>query len=335
VDVMRVVVIGAGRMGSIRAEDLAADERVTEVLIANRTPVRAERLASELGARALPWEQITETDADGYVMALATDAHATLLESLLERGVPILCEKPIALTIHETEHICALAAASGAPVQIGFQRRFDPAMRRARSAVESGELGTVYDISLTSRDHTPPDRFFLPGSGGIFRDLHVHDLDLVSWLTDSPIETVQAAARIRGEGPYEEFGDFDTTRIVAVTESGVLASICGSRHDARGHDVRLEIFGSKDALSAGITPRTPLRVLDDPGVPVDHDPYTGFIDRFRDAFRAETASFVDTIGGAANPCPPQAATESLRAAIACEIAVREGGAITVRDVTDG
>ena len=192
----------------------------------------------------------------------------------------------------------------------------------------------LYDISLTSRDHTPPDRFFLPGSGGIFRDLHVHDLDLIAWLTDSPIETVQATAQIRGEGPYAEFEDFDTTRIVTRTESGVLASICGSRHDARGHDVRLEVFGSKDAISAGINPRTPLHILDDPGVLIDQDPYTGFIDRFRTAFRSETRSFVDLVLGADNPCPPEAATESLRAAIACEIAVRDGGTITVRDVRD-
>jgi myo-inositol 2-dehydrogenase/D-chiro-inositol 1-dehydrogenase len=331
---MRVVVIGAGRMGGIRAEDLAADGRVTELLIANRSSQRAEKLAADLGARSLPWGEVATTDADAYVMALATDAHADLLQTLLQRGVPMLCEKPIALTLRETEHICSLATASGAPLQIGFQRRFDPAIKQARLAIERGELGTLYDISLTSRDHTPPDRFFLPGSGGIFRDLHVHDLDLIAWLTDSPIETVQATAQIRGEGPYAEFEDFDTTRIVTRSESGVLASICGSRHDARGHDVRLEVFGSKDAISAGINPRTPLHILDDPGVLIDQDPYTGFIDRFRTAFRSETRSFVDLVLGADNPCPPEAATESLRAAIACEIAVRDGGAITVRDVRD-
>jgi myo-inositol 2-dehydrogenase/D-chiro-inositol 1-dehydrogenase len=334
VNAMRVVVIGAGRMGSIRAHDLAADDRVSELLIANRTGERADALARELGAQSIAWEHVARTDADGYVMALATDAHAALLERLLRHGKPLLCEKPIALSISETEHICALAADNSAPLQIGFQRRFDPAFEQARLAIDSGALGTIYDLAVTSRDHTPPDRFFLPGSGGIFRDLHVHDLDLIAWLTSSPIESVQAAAEIRGEGPYAEFGDFDTTRITARTESGVLASICGSRHDARGHDVRLEVFGSKDALSAGITPRTPLRVLDDPGVAVDQDPYTGFIDRFRAAFRSETRSFVDLIEGAQNPCPPQAATESLRAAIACEIAVREGRRVAVRDVRD-
>lgn len=331
---MRIVVIGAGRMGGIRARDLAADPRVSDLMIANRSPERAQSLASELGARAIDWTEITTTAADAYVMALATDAHSGLLTELLSRGAPILCEKPIALSIAETARICELADAQGTPVQIGFQRRFDTGIAQAREAAKSGALGTIYDITLTSRDHTPPDRFFLPGSGGIFRDLHVHDLDLVAWLTDSPIRTVQAVAHVRGEGPYEEFDDFDITRIIAVTESGVVASIAGARHDARGHDVRLEIFGSNDSLSAGITTRTPLRALDGPDVGIDIDPYTGFIDRFREAFRAETTRFVDLVAGADNPCPPRAALDSLRAAIACEIAVRTGETVLVPDVRD-
>jgi len=331
---MRVVVIGAGRMGGIRAHDLAADPRVSELLIANRTPDRARELAEQLQAGSIEWDDITSVDADAYVMALATDAHSDLLTDILARGVPVLCEKPIALSVAETERICALAAASNAPLQVGFQRRFDDGIAQAAQAIASGALGTVYDIVLSSRDHVPPDRGFLPGSGGIFRDLHVHDLDLVAWMSGSPIAAVQAAAQIRGDGPYEEFGDFDITRIIARTESGVLASISGARHDARGHDVRLEVFGSKDSLSAGITPRTPLRTLDGGGVAVDVDPYTGFIDRFREAFRTETGRFVDVIAGATNPCPPQAALDSLRAAIACEIAAREGGTVHVKDVTD-
>lgn len=331
---MRVVVIGAGRMGGIRATDLAADSRITDLLIANRTRDRARSLAEELDAGVIDWDSVVDTDADAYVMALATDAHSHLLESLLQRGVPILCEKPIALTIAETQRICELANASGAPLQIGFQRRFDPGISQAREAARSGALGTIYDITLASRDHTPPDRDFIPGSGGIFRDLHVHDLDLVAWLVDSPVARVQASSAIRGEGAYAEFGDADITRIIATTESGILASISGARHDARGHDVRLEIFGSTDSLSAGITTRTPLRVLDRSDVNVDVDPYTGFIDRFREAFRSETRSFVDVMAGAPNPCPPESALDSLRAAIACEISARDGRAVSVRDVID-
>lgn len=331
---MRILVIGAGRMGDIRATDLAADPRVDEVLITNRTQHRAVDLAQKVGGRAVDWEQAAVTEADAYVMALATDAHGDLLDALLSHGKPILCEKPIALTISDTERICAKVEETGTPMQIGFQRRFDAGITRVHQAIGSGEVGTLYDLVLASRDHTPPSREFLPGSGGIFRDLHVHDLDLVAWLADSPIATVQATRAIRGDGDYAEFDDADITRIIAVTESGILASIAGARHNARGHDVRLEVFGSKDSLSAGITSRTPLLTIDGADVGVDQDPYTGFIDRFREAFRAETVAFADLATGGANPCPPKAALDAMRAAVACEVSVRTGRAVDVKDVRD-
>lgn len=329
-----VVVIGAGRMGDIRATDLVADPRVSRILIANRTPERAVALAERVGGEAIDWNTAAETTADAYVMALATDAHGDMLDRLLEHGKPILCEKPIALTIADTQRICDKAAQAGVAMQIGFQRRFDAGMARAREFVESGSLGTVYDLVLASRDHTPPGRDFLPGSGGIFRDLHVHDFDIASWIVGSPIETVQATRAIRGEGDYAEFDDADVTKIIATTESGVPISITGTRHDARGHDVRLEIFGSQDSLSAGITSRTPLITLDGDDVGIDTEVYSGFIDRFREAFRAETTAFVDVIAGAPNPCPPSAAINALRAAIACEHSVATGQRILVRDVSD-
>lgn len=331
---MRVLVIGAGRMGDIRSTDLSADPRVGEVLIANRTQHRANDLANRIGGCAVDWERVDSTEADAYVMALATDAHGYLLDALLATGKPILCEKPIALTITDTERICARVEETGTQMQIGFQRRFDAGIAEVQRRISTGEIGAIYDLVLASRDHTPPSRDFLPGSGGIFRDLHVHDLDLVAWLTGSPIATVQATRAIRGEGDYADFDDADITRIIAVTESGVPTSISGARHNARGHDVRLEVFGSKDSLSAGITARTPLLTIDGVDVAIDRDPYTGFVDRFREAFRSETAAFVDLVEGGPNPCPPQAALDAMRAAVACEVSVGTGRAVAVNEVHD-
>ncbi len=334
-EAMRILVVGAGRMGDIRASDLAADPRVDEVLVANRTRNRAQALADRIGGVVVDWTDAERCEADGYVMALATDAHADLINSLLDHGKPLLCEKPIALTIAETERICTRVERAGVSMQIGFQRRFDGGIARIHRAIADGSIGQLYDLTMTSRDHTPPGRNFLAGSGGIFKDLHVHDLDLVAWLSGSPIETVQATRAIRGEGDYAEYDDADITRIIAVTESGVPASISGARHDARGHDVRVEAFGSRDSLSAGITARTPLRTLDGPDVTIDVSPYTGFVDRFRDAFRAESTAFVDMVDGAPNPCPPQAALAAIRAAVACEVSARSGRTVQVQEVTDG
>lgn len=334
-ETMRVLVVGAGRMGDIRASDLAADPRVDEVLVANRTHERARALADRIGGVVVDWTDVERCEADGYVMAIATDAHADLINALLDHGKPLLCEKPIALTIAETERICTRVEKAGVSMQIGFQRRFDEGIALVHQAIADGTIGRLYDLVLTSRDHTPPDREFLAGSGGIFKDLHVHDLDLVAWLSGSPIATVHATRAIRGEGDYAHYDDADVTKIIAVTESGVPASISGTRHDARGHDVRLEAFGARDSLSAGITARTPLRTLDGPDVSIDVDPYTGFVDRFREAFRAESTAFIDMVAGAPNPCPPQAALAAIRAAVACEVSARTGRSVDVREVTDG
>lgn len=330
---MRVLVIGAGRMGAIRVEDLAADPRVDEVLVANRSDARAAELADRHSVRHLPWSQALEADVDGTVVALATDAHADLLESVLRRGRPVLCEKPIALTLEDTSRIIALAHDEATPLQIGFQRRFDVGIRAIRDQIADGRLGVVYSLRLLSHDHTPSSIDFLAGSGGIFRDLHVHDLDLIRWLTSSEIETVHATKAVRAHQQYSEYDDADVSLIHAVTSSGIQVSVHGARHDAVGHDVRVEAFGSLDSVTAGLDPRTPLHALGT-GAWEGALPYSGFVDRFREAFRHETGAFVRLVSGQdENPCPPEAALESLRAAIACEMSAATGAPVRVDQVT--
>ncbi len=332
---MRILVIGAGRMGAIRVEDLCSDPRVDEVLVTNRTAERAERLAAEFGARAVPWDQATADLADATVVAVGTDAHAHLLDGLLLRGRPVLCEKPIALTLQDTRSVIELAHQHQAPLQIGFQRRFDEPLASLHDDISAGRLGTLYSMTMTAHDHQPSGPEFIAGSGGIFRDMHVHDFDLVRWLTGSEVATVYATKAVRHHHVYSEFDDADVTAIHLVTESGVQVIITGTRHDALGHDIRLEAFGSGDSVSAGLNIRTPLRPIEG-DLSLSNPPYAGFVDRFRDAFRNETAAFVTlALGEADNPCPPDSALESLRIAVACERSVETGGPVRVADVGDG
>jgi myo-inositol 2-dehydrogenase/D-chiro-inositol 1-dehydrogenase len=335
---VRIAVIGAGRMGAIRATDLVADPRVDEVLIANRKQGRAEELAAAVGAVPIPWAQvatpaaITALGADGIVVALATDAHAGVLEATLRTGRPTLCEKPIALTLEDTSKVVALADSHGTTLQIGFQRRFDPGIRAMHDRIASGGLGALYSMSLLSHDIAPSGPEFIAGSGGIFRDLHVHDFDVIRWLTGSEIDTVYATRAVRAHHAYAEFDDADTAVIHAVTASGVQVVVRGARHNALGHDVRVEAQGSSDSVVAGLTSRTPLHVMDG-ALGIDTDPYAGFVDRFREAFRLETAAFVSVVEGSSpNPCGPDAALESLRVAIACERSVASREPVRVGDV---
>jgi len=330
---MRVLVIGAGRMGAIRVEDLAADPRVDEILITNRTHGRAQELAERFGADVLPWEQATQDVADAVMVTVGTDAHDDLLAGVLPHRRPVLCEKPIALTLAGTSQVIDEAARWEVPLQIGFQRRFDEAIMGVQSTIASGALGSVYCLSMTAHDHTPSAREFIAGSGGIFRDMLVHDFDLVRWLTGSEVETVYATSAVREHQDYADFDDADVAAVQLVTTSGVQVVITGTRHDALGHDVRLEAFGSRDSVSAGLNPRTPLRTVE-ADLPLNTHPYTGFVDRFREAFRRETASFVSLARGEiTNPCPPDSALESLRIAIACETSVATRKPVQVAEVT--
>lgn len=329
---MRILVVGAGRMGSIRVTDLVADARVDRVLVTNRRAERAEALSAETGATALAWDRFGEAEVDAVVVAVGTDAHDHVLRTVLPWGVPVLCEKPVALTLDATHSMLDLAELHGSPMQIGFQRRFDDGIRTVRESIESGRVGTLYSITMTSHDIAPSPSEFIAGSGGIFRDLHVHDFDLVRWLTGSEIDTVYATKAVRKHRDYADYDDADVSAIAAVTTEGIQVIITGARHDALGHDVRLEVFGSGDSVAAGLNHRTPLRAVEDESR-LNVDPYAGFVDRFRNAFRAETRAFVSFVGGdIANPCPPASAVESLRIAVACERSIESRSAVHVRDV---
>lgn len=338
---MRVLVMGAGRMGALRAEDLAADPRVTEVLVANRAPERAEALAARLGGTPVPWDRVAGLagTVDGVAVTSATASHAEALERVLAWGRPVLCEKPIASTLAESRRLVDLAEAHGAALQVGFQRRFDAGLRAVQRRAASGDLGTLYALRLLSHDREPGAPEFIASSGGIFRDLHVHDLDLVAWLTGSPVESVYATLAVREHRRYDvrhavpsgDVPDGDTSLLHVRTASGVQASVHGARHDPRGYDVRVEVFGSRDSVAAGLTGRTPLLTPDDEAL-LPGPAYDGFVDRFRPAFRAETAAFVDLLQGAANPCPAPTALAALRAAIACEVSVLRGGPVRVAEI---
>ena len=336
---MRIVVVGAGRMGIIRAEDLAADGRVDEIVIANRNPARAAELAARVGGQVVPWGEWP--DADGYAVTTATDTHAELIGALADRGAPLLVEKPLAMTLEECDALMAVTDN----MQIGFQRRFDAGIRGIKEALDSGRLGVLYTLTLTAHDIAPGTPEFIAGSGGTFRDMLVHDLDLARWVTGSEISTVYATGTVRNHPDYAAADDFDVVTATLTTESGVPILVSGTRHDPVGHDIRMEAFGSLDSISAGLVPRAPLHAAeadDEPELLGEFlgdiprgiiEPFTGFMDRFRPAFTAETSAYVDFVRGERdNPCTPAEARAALALAIACDLSAREGRIVDVAEV---
>lgn len=332
---MRIVVVGAGRMGVIRAEDLAADGRVDEIVITNRNPERAAELAARVGGSVAPWPtDTTDPDAwpiaDGYAVTTTTDTHADIIGALASLGRPLLIEKPLAMSLEETDRIIDLSG--DVTMQIGFQRRFDAGIRAIKDAIDSGRLGVLYTMTLTAHDMTPGSPDYIAGSGGTFRDMLVHDLDLARWLSGSEIATVYATGHVRDNPDYAAANDHDVVAVHLTMANGVPILISGTRHDPVGHDIRMEAFGSLDSISAGLNHRTPIHLADG-DLNVDADPYGGFMDRFRAAFTAETSAFVDVVRGERdNPCPPQASRAALAAAVACEISAREGRVVDMTEI---
>ena len=324
---MKIAVIGSGRMGAIRAEDLLGDG--AEVTIFNRRDLAAEELAKKLGCDSGKYSEIYSQTFDGYVVATATNAHVEILTSLLPLGKPILCEKPISLTVEETDEVIDKSEKFGTQIQVGFQRRFDPPISKAAKMVSNGDVGTLYTMHMYAHDHQPSTLEFLEGSGSIYRDLHVHDFDLIRWITQSEIAKVYATQAVREHQQYAKYGDADVSLISLTTVSGVQVAITGTRHDPVGHDVRLEIFGSKDSLAVGLNQKTPIHDIEGE---INFAPvrYKGFIERFREAFAKESQAFHKlTKGEISNPCPPKSAREALRVAIACEESIRTGQPVSL------
>ena len=324
---MRIAVIGAGRMGALRTEDLI--KVGADVTVFNRNLEGAKTLANKFNCQYGNIAELKNNVFDGFVVATATDSHIGLLADLIPLGKPILCEKPISLTVEETDSVIADCKKFGTQIQVGFQRRFDPPISKAAKLVAGGEVGTLYAMHMYAHDHLPSTLEFLEGSGSIYRDLHVHDFDLIRWITQSEISKVYATQAVRQHKQYAKYDDADVSLIAVTTSSGVQIAITGTRHNPVGHDVRIEIFGSKDSLAVGLNRKTPIHVIDGQ-LNFAEIKYQGFIERFREAFAAETAAFYEFAEGKiANPCPPESARQALRVAIACEDSIKSGGAVTI------
>jgi len=309
-------------MGAFRAEQVRS--RSHEPLIASSDP-----------ARGSPLEELLDEHVDAAIVSSSTADHPAHIAACVERGLPVLSEKPIALTLRETSETLDRVRAAGGMLQVSFQRRFDPGFAAARAAVEDGSLGTLYVIRLNSHDHEPSPEHYIPTSGGIFRDLHVHDFDIARWLTGTEVMAVYTAITVRKWERFAHHGDADTAAVLMTMADGLPVLLSGTRHSPHGYDFRAELFGSDDSVAVGLGPRTPIRSLEPGGPQLPDDPWRGFLDRFGAAFEAEFDAWLEVVAGArANPCPGEEALEALRVAVACDRSAREGVPVRVEEVTD-
>ncbi|MYT71690.1 MULTISPECIES: Gfo/Idh/MocA family oxidoreductase [unclassified Streptomyces] len=334
---MRIGLIGTGRIGTFHAGVLERYREVGSLVVTDVAPERAVALADRIGATAAPSvDELFTWGVDALVITAATAAHAELIGRAARAGLPVFCEKPIALDLPGTLAALAEVEAAGTVLQLGFQRRFDAGYTKARETVRAGGLGRLHTVRAMTSDPAPPPAAYLPLSGGLYRDCLVHDFDALRWVTGREVVEVYAAGSDAGPDMFREAGDVDTAAVVLTLDDGTLATATATRCNGAGYDVRMELSGERDTVVVGLDDRTPVASTEPSGPPAADKPWPGFLERFAPAYEAELKAFVDVVRGAReNPCDGWEALAALRVAEACEVSRRERRVVRVAEIAGG
>ena len=293
----KIALIGCGRIGQLHARNLASLRELCDFVVVDDWNLDAARSMATLldipTATADSEAVLADPNIDAVIIASSTETHAPYIQLAAENGKDIFTEKPIALGIEATDRALESVRQAGVQLQVGFQRRFDAGYVAAKTAIEQGELGVIEMIRDAMRDPEPPPVDYIKRSGGLYRDMTIHNFDSVRWLMgEDPVE-LHATASTLVSADFRDAYDVDTSIVTMRFPSGAIASIENSRRSGFGYDVRTEIFGSLSAIMVGESRATPVRRFSASGVQEDHQYF--FLERFRDAYRQELVSFLMAI----------------------------------------
>jgi myo-inositol 2-dehydrogenase/D-chiro-inositol 1-dehydrogenase len=294
---IRFGLLGAGRIGKVHAKAVTGDPAAKLVAVADAMPAAATAIAEQYGCEVRTIDAIlAASDIDAVVICTPTDTHADLIESFVKAGKAVFCEKPIDLSLARVKSCLEVVRAHKGKLMVGFNRRFDPHFRAVRAEIDKGSIGDVEMVVITSRDPGAPPVDYIKRSGGIFRDMTIHDFDMARFLLGEEIEEVVATAAVLVDPAIGEAGDFDSVQVMLRTKSGRQAMISNSRRATYGYDQRIEVHGAKGMVSAENQRPVSIEVANGSGYtrPALHD---FFMTRYTEAYAAEIASFIAAMGG--------------------------------------
>jgi myo-inositol 2-dehydrogenase/D-chiro-inositol 1-dehydrogenase len=294
-----VALFGAGRIGKIHAGNLARESGARLKYVIDPDTGAAASLAAVHGAQTATTAQVFADPRIGAVLICSyTDTHADLILAAAAAGKAIFCEKPVDLAITRARTCAEAVARAGITCMIGFQRRFDPTFAALKTRLAAGEIGTPEMLVVTSRDPGAPPIPYLKSSGGIFKDMLIHDFDIFSWILEDEADTVHANASCLVDPAIAAAGDVDSTAVTIRTKRGRLCQINTSRRAAYGYDQRFEVLGSGGMLQAGN--HVPTEVIASTSTAVTRDlPEHFFLERYRAAYASEMAHFFAVLAGKA------------------------------------
>ena len=294
-----VAVIGAGRIGQIHAANVRASDRLSLRFVADAVAASAGRLASTLGAQVATVDDIlADQSVAGVVIASPTDTHLDLSLRAIAAGKAVFCEKPLDLDLAKAQS--AEPNLGDARLFLGFNRRFDPHFRQIHDRLRSGEMGALETLHIISHDPAPPPLDYVKVSGGLFKDMTIHDFDMAAWLLGEAATSMYASGAALVEPELERLGHVDTAKVVLRTASGKICVISNSRRSGYGYDQRIEAFCSEGLLRAGNVHASTVEAWGQDGsrsAPLQNF----FLDRYAAAYKAEMDHFADILDGATQP----------------------------------
>ena len=330
---VRFAVLGAGRIGKVHARAVSGNPEAQLVAVADAMAPAAEALAAEYGAEVRAIDAIAAaSDVDAVVICTPTDTHADLIEQFVKAGKAVFCEKPIDLSVERVKACLEVVKAHNGKLMVGFNRRFDPHFQGVRKAIDDGQLGKVEMVTITSRDPGAPPISYIERSGGIFRDMTIHDFDMARFLLGEEPVVVAAFGSVLTDDAIAGAGDFDSVNVLMETESGRQCVITNSRRATYGYDQRIEVLGSKGMASAENQREVSIEIATADGF--RRPPLLDFfMTRYTSAYASEIATFIKALASG-EPMTPSG-EDGLLALVLAEAAVRsaaEGKKIRVRDI---
>ncbi|AAN33896.1 MULTISPECIES: inositol 2-dehydrogenase [Brucella] len=327
--VTRLALLGAGHIGKVHAGAIASDRRARLVAVADANEDAAKAIADASGAQVRSIDEIERaSDVDAVLICTPTNTHADLIERFARAGKAVFCEKPIDLDIARVHACLAVIRETGAKVMLGFNRRFDPHFVAVRKAIDDGRIGKVEMVTITSRDPGAPPADYIKVSGGIFRDMTIHDFDMARFLLGEEIESVAASASVLVDPKIGELGDYDSASVILTTASGRQCVISNSRRASYGYDQRIEVYGSLGAVSAENQRPVSIEIASKDGY--NRPPLHDF---FMTRYTAEIGAFIDALDSGKAPMP--SAEDGLKALALAEAALRsvkEGRTVKVAEI---
>jgi myo-inositol 2-dehydrogenase/D-chiro-inositol 1-dehydrogenase len=315
---MKFGIIGAGRIGKIHGGNIAARRDCSVVYVADADRAAATALAEATGAKAASVEDILGSkEVDAVAVCSPTDTHADLIERAARAGKAIFCEKPIDLDVSRIRACLDVVNEAGATLMIGFNRRFDPNFASLQKRIAEGAIGSLEIVSIVSRDPSPPPLSYIARSGGLFRDMMIHDFDMARFILNEEPVAVSAMGSALVDKAIGEAGDIDTAVVIMETKSGKVAQISNSRRATYGYDQRVEAHGDKGMAHAANIRETTVELAGAHGFTSDRV-LNFFLERYDSAYRSELDAFVNAVKTGAKPRPD--GEDGLRANILADAA---------------